>query len=97
VQEYLGAPRWKRIAYRVFRNPLVLFVIAPLYVFLIHHRFPARAVGRRERLSVHWTNGALLLIVLLMSLTVGIKAYVLIQLFRLRSDEPAERILWRAA
>src|SRR6266478_4451794 len=36
--------------------------------------------GRRERLEVHWTNGALLLIAVVMSLTVGLKAYVLIQL-----------------
>jgi acyl-lipid omega-6 desaturase (Delta-12 desaturase) len=80
VQEYLEAPRWKRLAYRVFRNPFVLFVIAPLYLFLIHQRFPSRTVGRRERLGVHWTNGALLLIAVVMSLTVGLKAYVLIQL-----------------
>jgi len=80
VQEYIDARRWKRLAYRVFRNPFVLFVIAPLYLFLIHQRFPSRAVGRRERLEVHWTNGALLLIAVVMSLTVGLKAYVLIQL-----------------
>src|SRR2546427_4549869 len=80
VQEYVDAPRWKRLAYRVFRNPFVLFVIAPLYLFLIHQRFPSRAVGRRERLEVHWTNGALVLIAAVMSLTIGLKAYVLIQL-----------------
>src|SRR5437867_12578219 len=80
VQEYFEAPRWKRLAYRLFRNPFVLFVIAPLYLFLIHQRFPSPTVGRRERLGVHWTNGAILLIALVMSLTIGIKAYVLIQL-----------------
>ncbi len=52
----------------------------PLYLFLIHQRFPSRAVGKRERLDVHWTNGALLLIVALMSLTIGIKAYLMIQI-----------------
>jgi len=80
VEEYVGAPRWERIAYRLFRNPVVLFVIAPLYLLLIHQRFPSRTVGRRERLGVHWTNAALLLIAVVMSLTIGIKAYLLIQL-----------------
>lgn len=80
VQEYVEAPRWKRIAYRLFRNPFVLFVLLPLYLLLIHQRFPSRAVGRRERLGVHWTNGAILGVVVLMSLTIGLKAYVLIQL-----------------
>jgi omega-6 fatty acid desaturase (delta-12 desaturase) len=80
VQEYLEASRWKRFSYRLARNPLVLFGLAPFYVFLVQQRFPSRAVGKRERRGVYWTNGALLTIVVLMSLTIGIKAYVLIQL-----------------
>ena len=80
VQEYLDASRWKRLAYRLFRNPVVLFLIAPLYLFLIHQRFPSRAVGRRERRWVHWTNGALLAIAAVISLTIGLKAYLQIQL-----------------
>lgn len=34
VQEYLQASRWKRFAYRIARNPFILFVIAPLLMFL---------------------------------------------------------------
>lgn len=79
VQEYLEASRWKRFAYRLTRNPFVLFVIAPTYVFLVENRLPSRVVGRREHLGVYWTNAALLAIAVLMSLTIGIKAYVLIQ------------------
>ena len=40
VQEYLESSRWKRFAYRLARNPIVLFVIAPLSLFLVQHRFP---------------------------------------------------------
>ena len=80
VREYLESSRWKRLSYRLARNPLVLFGLAPFYVFLVQQRFPSRAVGKRERRGVYWTNGALLAIVVLMSLTIGIKAYVLIQL-----------------
>ncbi len=79
VQEYLEASRGKRFAYRLARNPFVLFVLAPFYVFLIQHRFPSRLVKKRDRREVHWTNAALLAIVLLMSLTIGLKAYLLIQ------------------
>lgn len=80
VREYLDLSRWKRFSYRLARNPFVLFVLAPSYVFLVQQRFPSRAVGKREQRGVYWTNGALLAIVVLMSLTIGIKAYVLIQL-----------------
>jgi len=80
VQEYLQASRWKRLAYRLVRNPVVLFVIGPAYLFLIEHRLPSRAVGKRQRMGVLWTNAALLAILVAMSLTVGIKAYLLVQL-----------------
>jgi len=80
VQEYLESSRWKRFAYRLARNPIVLFVIAPTYVFLVENRLPSRAVGKREHLGVYWTNFALLAITVVMSLTIGIKAFVLIQL-----------------
>ena len=80
VHEYLQSTRWRRIAYRLARNPVVLFVIAPLYVFAIHHRFASATAPRRERQSVRRTNGALLGITLLMSALIGLKAFLLIQL-----------------
>ena len=70
----------KRIAYRFFRNPFVLFVVLPMYLFLIHQRIPSRNVGRRERLGVHCTNATILAIATLMTLTIGFKGYLLIQL-----------------
>jgi acyl-lipid omega-6 desaturase (Delta-12 desaturase) len=80
VQEYRDASFGTRLAYRLARNPFILFVVAPMYVFLVRQRLPSREVGRRERRGVHWTNAALLAIVGVMSLTIGIKAYVLVQL-----------------
>jgi omega-6 fatty acid desaturase (delta-12 desaturase) len=80
VQEYLDCTRGKRIAYRLARNPVVLFVIAPLYVFVLHHRFSLPGSPKRERRSVHRTNWALLGIALAMSALVGLKAFLLIQL-----------------
>ena len=80
VQEYLEASRWKRFAYRLARNPFVLFVIAPLYLFLIKLRFPRKKANRRERESVYWTNLAVLGIATGLSLLFGLKAYLLLQL-----------------
>jgi len=80
VQEYLQSTRWRRFAYRLARNPIVLFVIAPLYVFVVHHRFAVSAAPRRERQSVHRTNWALLGLTLVMSAAIGLRAFLLIQL-----------------
>ena len=80
VQEYIQSTRWKRFAYRLARNPMVLFAIAPLYVFVIHHRFAVAKAPKRERQSVARTNLALIGITLVMSLAIGLKAFLLIQL-----------------
>jgi omega-6 fatty acid desaturase (delta-12 desaturase) len=80
VQEYLQASRWKKFSYRLARNPIVLFVLAPLFLFLIMQRFPKLKAPLRERLSVYWTNLALLAIAGGLSWAFGFKAYLIIQL-----------------
>ena len=80
VREYREASRWKRLGYRLYRNPLVLFGVGPLFVFLLRQRVPRPGSGLRERLSVHLTNLALALILLLAAVTVGLKAVLLVHL-----------------
>jgi omega-6 fatty acid desaturase (delta-12 desaturase) len=80
VQEYLQCTRWRRFAYRLARNPIALFLVAPLYVFVVHHRFAVPTAPKRERASVRLTNWALLGIALAMSALIGLKALLLIQL-----------------
>jgi omega-6 fatty acid desaturase (delta-12 desaturase) len=80
VQEYLEASRWKKFSYRLARNPIVLFVLAPLFLFLVMQRFPKLKAPLRERLSVYWTNLALLAIAGGLIWVFGFKAYLIIQL-----------------
>jgi omega-6 fatty acid desaturase (delta-12 desaturase) len=80
VEEYLAAPRWKRFSYRVYRNPLIMFGIGPLIVFLVTQRFASRSFKKRERNSVYWANLALAVLITLISWAIGFKNYVLIQL-----------------
>ena len=79
-EEYLQSTRWRRLTYRLARNPIVLFVIAPLYVFVVHHRLAASDAPDRERRSVWRTNWALLGIMLVMNAVIGLKAFLMIQL-----------------
>lgn len=80
VQEYLESSRWKRFAYRLARNPIILFLIAPLFLFLIKYRFVFPGAGKKERRSVHWTNLGLLGLIAALSLIFGWQAYLFIQL-----------------
>lgn len=79
VEEYLAASRWKRFAYRLARNPFVLFVLAPLFLFLVLQRIPSRKAARRERNSVFLTNLALVAMGIGLGLLFGFKTYLLLQ------------------
>jgi omega-6 fatty acid desaturase (delta-12 desaturase) len=79
VKEYLEASRGRRFAYRLARNPFVLFVLAPMFLFLVLNRFPAPEAKSRDRRWVHATNLALALVALALLSIFGIKAYLLIQ------------------
>jgi len=80
VQEYLESSRWKRFAYRLARNPIILFVIAPFYLFVIRNRLPVARANRRERHSVYWMNLAILGVGAAMTAIFGLKAYLLVEL-----------------
>ncbi|MGD8518247.1 MAG: fatty acid desaturase [Anaerolineae bacterium] len=80
VEEYQAAPRRTQIAYRLFRNPLIMFGLGPAVSFLIGQRFYRKGSKKRERRSVLITNVAILAILVLASLTIGLGTYLLIQL-----------------
>ena len=80
VREYQAASRWERIKFRVYRNPLVLFVIGPFFLFVFSNRFANFKAGMRWHLSVLWTNLALVALVALGVLLVGWKTLLLVQL-----------------
>lgn len=79
VREYLEASKGKRLAYRLTRNPFVLFVLAPVFLFFILQRFPAKKASARERHSVHWMNLGILLMAIGMSSIYGWKNYLILQ------------------
>lgn len=82
VEEYLAASKWKRFIYRAYRNPILMFGIGPVFMFLVSQRIPTpnRSFRKRERNSIHWTNLGILIYIALMSLFIGFKNFWLIQL-----------------
>ena len=79
LEEYRALPPLKRLGYRIFRNPVVMFTVGAWGVFILAHRFYGKKSGKRERFSVQLTNLALLNIILLLSLLIGFKAFFLVE------------------
>jgi omega-6 fatty acid desaturase (delta-12 desaturase) len=79
VQEYLESSRWKRFAYKLARNPVVLFAIAPFVLFVILQRIPNSRADARERRSVWYMNLALLGVGAALSSVFGLGTYLILQ------------------
>jgi len=81
VSEYEELSRRERFKYRFYRHPFVLFILGPVIVFVIAHRFPlnTKKTEKKERASVYWTNLALAGLILGIGFWIGFKEFFLVQ------------------
>lgn len=82
IAEYRALKPLRRLGYRLLRHPLIALVLLPPLVFVALYRVPfdTPAAWRRERLSVHFTNLALIALFTTMGLTLGFGTVALVQL-----------------
>ena len=82
VSEYLEKPFLGRLRYRLYRHPFVILGLGGFFVFALKPRYhwdiPRR--WKREWASVWKTNAALAALLVLASLTIGLKAAVIVHL-----------------
>jgi len=81
VREYLSRSRWGRFCYRLYRNPVVLFGLGPLW-FAVKQRLPNSGgkTGRKEALHVHATNLTLAGLLLVAAILGGLAETALVYL-----------------
>jgi acyl-lipid omega-6 desaturase (Delta-12 desaturase) len=82
VREYLARPWWGRLKYRLYRSPVVLFVVGPAYVFLLQQRLPVGLMrsGWRPWISTQATNVAIIAIAAGLMWLIGPQAFLLVHL-----------------
>ncbi|WP_290650790.1 fatty acid desaturase [Aquisalimonas sp.] len=82
VREYQALPRMRRLRYRLYRHPIILFGIGPMYIFLLDHRLPVGFMrsGWMPWVSTLGTNAAIALVVAGMIWLVGLGPFLLVQL-----------------
>ena len=72
VDEYLARNRWGRLKYRMYRHPIVIFGLGPIYLFLDHRwRMASSESTPQQRRSVHLTNLVIVLLGVAASLAIG--------------------------
>lgn len=79
IDEYLEASKWQRFAYRLYRNPLVMFGFGPLYLVLISSRFNKKDARKKERMNTYLTNVILVALYTLLISVVGWQAFLIVQ------------------
>jgi acyl-lipid omega-6 desaturase (Delta-12 desaturase) len=80
VEEYLARP-WKgRLGYRLFRNPVVMFGIGPIWSLMIGPRIWSNKMRPRQRRSIIVTNLVLAGLVGAIVWVVGPAAWLLVQM-----------------
>jgi omega-6 fatty acid desaturase (delta-12 desaturase) len=80
VDEYRDGSTWQRIMYRFYRHPVTMFGIGAFYVFVIGNRFTKKYMDNKGRMGVYVTNAGLILFAASMSMLIGVKAFIMIQL-----------------
>jgi acyl-lipid omega-6 desaturase (Delta-12 desaturase) len=80
VSEYNEMSRAGRLAYRLFRNPLVMFGIGPIWALVVRPRLATKDMRPRLKRSVHLTNLAIVVAVGLICWAIGWKDFLAVQI-----------------
>jgi omega-6 fatty acid desaturase (delta-12 desaturase) len=80
LEEYVSSSPKKRLRYRLFRNPLVMFGLGPIWSLMIGPRIWSRKMRPRRLRSVLATNVAFAVVLGAIWWFVGFEAWLLVQM-----------------
>ncbi|SOC43469.1 omega-6 fatty acid desaturase (delta-12 desaturase) [Ureibacillus acetophenoni] len=78
VDEYLAKSKLGRLGYRLYRNPIVMFGLGPLYLVLVLNRFNKKDAKKKERLNTHFINLMVLLLCATLIYFFGWQSFLLV-------------------
>lgn len=78
VAEYNAATVGKRVGYWLFRHPLVMFILGPVWAMVVGPRIVTRSQRPQARKSILWTNAGIVAMVAGFSALVGWQDYLLV-------------------
>ena len=79
VDEYIAAPLKTRIQYRLYRSPFVMFILGPIYVFLLKNRFNRKGARQKEKNNLYLTNVLIVAAIVLLCSAIGWQSFLIVQ------------------
>ena len=81
LKEYQDLPLLKKIGYRIYRTPLIMFLLGPVWLFIVRNRLPlGRMKEIRSWISAMGTNVAIAVFVITLLYTIGVGAFFLVHM-----------------
>ena len=82
TEEYRGLSPWKRLRYRSYRHPLVMFGLGPFYLFYLQNRIPTGFMrdGWQPWISTMSTNAGIAIMAALAIWLIGLGPFLLLHL-----------------
>lgn len=77
ISEYEARGFWGKLTYRVYRHPIIMFVVGPAYIFLLDNRLPWNffKAGAKYWISAMGTNLGILVIAAVLIYAMGPAAF----------------------
>lgn len=79
IEEYIEASKWTRLKYRLYRHPLVMFGLGPLWLILVTSRFNRKDAREKERQNTYLINISLVVLYSALIYLIGWQAFLIVQ------------------
>ncbi|WP_214694697.1 fatty acid desaturase [Exiguobacterium sp. s160] len=79
IEEYIEASKWTRLKYRLYRHPLVMFGLGPLWLILVTSRFNRKDARKKERQNTYIINLSLVVLYSALIYVIGWQAFLTVQ------------------
>ncbi|WP_214627932.1 fatty acid desaturase [Paenibacillus agaridevorans] len=79
VEEFAALTPLRKLAYRAYRNPLVMFGLGPIFVFVLQYRFNRNGARRKERLNTYLMNALIVAVYALLGWALGWQQFLMVQ------------------
>lgn len=80
AEEFKNSPKKKQLFYRLYRNPIIMLLIAPFFIFSVVNRLPNKEMPKPINLYTQLTNVGLVIAITGISLLIGLKTFIIIQI-----------------